>query len=420
MMNRRWSPRSVRIALSALLLSTVAAGANPAFETWQQPVDEVRALWVTRFSLASPEAVAEMVESARAGGFNTLVVQVRGRGDAYYTGSTEPRSEDLAAHPGFDPLEQALRQAHAAGLRVHAWIAVNLVSSAYELPASRQHILYREPQWLMVPRDLAAEMRDVDPRSPVYVGRLARWTRARSNDVEGLYLSPIHPGAAEHVAEVVRELVERYPLDGVHLDYVRYPNADFDYSPAALDAFRDALAPDLTDQQRSVADARERIDPLAYPTLYAERWDGFRRSRLTALVMRLRTMIKSVRPEAAVSAAVVPDAREANTGRLQDWRTWLDQSLIDILCPMAYTHDVELFSRQIAAAQDLAGDVPVWAGVGAYRLSPAATLRQISAARRLGAGGTILFSYDSLVSPPNSASTLADLGRAAFGSAGAD
>lgn len=416
-MNRRViSSRLLRAVLAATLLAATATVAVSALDRWQQPDEEARALWVTRFSLASPEAVAGMVESARAGGFNTLLVQVRGRGDAYYTGTIEPRSEDLAAYPGFDPLDETLRLAHAAGLRVHAWIAVNLVSSAYQLPASRKHIIYREPQWLMVPRDLAAEMRDIDPRSPTYVGRIARWTRARSEQVEGLYISPIHPGAAEHVAGVVAEIVERYPVDGVHLDYVRYPNADFDYSPAALDEFSAAMRPELTDEEIQAAEERQRIDPLAYPSLYPERWDWFRRSRLTALVMRLRTVVKQARPDAAVSAAVVPDARQASQDKMQDWRTWLDQSLIDVLCPMAYTQDVALFSRQIAAAQELAGEVAIWAGVGAYRLSSAATLGHISAARRLGADGMILFSYDSLVSPPNSTSTLAALGRAAFGS----
>ncbi|MGE0043392.1 MAG: glycoside hydrolase family 10 protein [Vicinamibacterales bacterium] len=404
-----------RLVLVTVLALVAAAASLPAARPWTQPDAEVRALWVTRYSLVSPEAVADMVRSAEAGGFNTLLVQVRGRGDAYYAGGLEPRASELAAHPDFDPLAEVLRQAHAAGLRVHAWLAVNLVSSAYDLPASREHIVYREPEWLMVPRDLAVELKDADPRSPTYVGRIARWTRAHSAAVEGLFLSPVHPGAAQYTADVVRDIVERYAVDGVHLDYVRYPNANFDYSRATLAAFRASVLPDLTEPQRQAADARERLDPAAYTDLYPRRWDAFRRSRLTALVMRLRTVVKAVRPDAALSAAVVPDAAAAASEKLQDWRTWLDQSLIDVLCPMAYTQDAAEFSRQVAAARDLAAGTPVWAGVGAYRLSPAETVRHVNAARRLGASGTILFSYDALVSPPNSAATLTELGRAAFG-----
>jgi hypothetical protein len=82
---------------------------------------------------------------------------------------------------------------------------------------------------------------------------------------------------------------------------------------------------------------------------------------------------------------------------------------------MAYTPDVAIFEQQVAAAQQLAGATPGWAGVGAYRMTSAATLSHIAAARRLKAAGVILFSYDALVTPPNSATTLTELGRAAFG-----
>ena len=94
---------------------------------------------------------------------------------------------------------------------------------------------------------------------------------------------------------------------------------------------------------------------------------------------------------------------------------WLDLSLIDVLCPMAYTTDAAVFQQQIAAAMEYAGSRPVWAGIGAYRLPAAQTLQHIAAARKIGTAGIILFSYDALIAPPNSAVTLSELGRAAFG-----
>lgn len=399
----------------AIALAVLCTGGSAVATAPPSPGNaDVRALWVTRSTMASPETINRMVVAAREGGFNTLLVQVRGRGDAYYQSTLEPRASDLTSRPAFDPLRETLTRAHAAGLRVHAWIAVNLVSSAHELPSSRQHLVYRQPDWLMVPREIAVEMLSVDPRSPEYLGRLARWTRAHSGEVEGLYASPIHPWAAVHLAAVVKELVTNYAVDGVHLDYVRYPGDAFDFSRAALQQFKVAMRAELTDDQRRAADAREVLDPLAYPNLYRDEWSAFRRSRLTSLVMRLRTAITEARPEALVSAAVIPDASEAFDRRLQDWRTWLDQNLIDVLCPMAYTTDAEAFERQIAAVKDVAGARPVWAGVGAYRLSSAGTLAHVASARRLGADGVVLFSYESLVTPPNSVSTLAELGRAAF------
>jgi uncharacterized lipoprotein YddW (UPF0748 family) len=376
---------------------------------------DVRALWVTRATLESPLAITRMVAAAKAAGFNTLLVQVRGRGDAYYRSTLEPRAAQLAGHPDFDPLAATVEQARASGLRVHAWVAVNLVSSAVTLPASRDHVVYRHPDWLMVPRALAIELRGIDTRSPEYLGRLARWSRRNNSGVEGLYVSPLHSGAAAHVAAVVKEIVTAYPVDGIHLDYVRYPGPDFDYSRGALQQFREAVQPELTPDERRRMAAREAQDPLAYPHGFPERWAAFRRSRLTALVMRVRSVVKAARPEAVLSAAVIPDAQEAYDSRLQDWRTWLDQSIVDVLCPMAYTPELKQFETQVALVQEYAGGRPVWAGIGAYRLAPPDTLQFIAATRRLGPAGVALFSYDALVAPPYSATTLTEIGRSAFG-----
>ncbi len=396
-------------ALAALIAVTAPLrAANP---------DQTRALWVTRATLTSPEWIKQMVAAAGAGGFNTLLVQVRGRGDAYYAGTTEPRATEIAGRPTFDPLAVVLEEAHAAGLKVHAWVAVNLVSSAVSLPPSRDHVIYRAPEWLMVPRELAAEMKKINLRSPAYLGRLTRWTRAHTAAVEGLYTSPLHPAAQDYAASVLGEIAAKYPIDGVHLDYIRFPNDDFDYSPSAMEQFKASITADLTDRERKEAAAREILDPLAYPNLFPERWSEFRRSRLTSLLIKLRTAVKTARPGAIVSAAVVPDAQMAFDDRLQDWRGWIDQSLLDVICPMAYTTDSDVFEKQITAARAYAGSRPVWAGIGAYQLSPTQTLSHIATANRLGASGIILFSYESLAAPPNSAGSVSELGRAAFGSA---
>ena len=117
--------------VAAVTVSVLAAGPRTS---QPQTIGETRALWVTRSTLATPSGVGALVTAARAAGFNTLIVQVRGRGDAYYRSRLEPRAAELRARPDFDPLAETLRLARAAGLRVHAWVPVNLVSSAVDLP----------------------------------------------------------------------------------------------------------------------------------------------------------------------------------------------------------------------------------------------------------------------------------------------
>jgi uncharacterized lipoprotein YddW (UPF0748 family) len=130
--------------------------------------------------------------------------------------------------------------------------------------------------------------------------------------------------------------------------------------------------------------------------------------------MRLRTVAKQRRPDLVMSAAVYPDPAEAAANRLQDWRMWVDSGWMDVICPMAYTPDTALFASQIALVRQIAGSRPVWAGIGAYRLSSSQTIENIQTARRLGADGVILFSYDSLSGSGRAADRLSSIGRAAF------
>jgi uncharacterized lipoprotein YddW (UPF0748 family) len=335
-----------------------------------------------------------MIRTVSAAGFDTVLLQVRGRGEAFYRSAIDPRAAELS--PDFDPLALAIELGHAAGLSVHAWVNVNLVASPVTLPRSADHVARRHPEWLMVPRALAAELSRAEPQSASYLSTLARWTRSQSNTVEGLYLSPVATEAQDYSVSVLRELVAAYPLDGVHLDYIRYPGESFDFSPAALAEFRSTRLPFTSAGERDRLDAAARRDPTAWTTYLPESWAGFRRDRLTELVERIVTTVSETRPGATVSVAVVPDAAEARDRKGQDWAAWARDGLVDAVCPMAYTTDPTVFARQVASVRQAIGDVPVWAGIGAYRLTAAQTSAHVRLARDGGAAGIVVFSYDSL------------------------
>src|SRR5258705_1826377 len=362
--------------------------------------DEVRALWVRRASLESEDAIRKMVSSAATAGFNTLFVQAI--------------DDAAAAGLAFDPIGETVVQAHAAGLRVHAWVDVSRVALPGELPFARNHVVYQHPEWLMVPRAIAAELIAIDVHSPDYLGRLARWTRNNADRVDGLYISPVQPEVASHLADVVRDLARRYALDGVYLDHVQFPTADFDFGAKSIAAFRGFMRVELPLAERQRIDAIEEIDPFAYPNELPDQWRLFRQSQLTALIARLRTTVKEARPAALVSAAVMSDAAVAARDNLQDWRTWLDNGFLDALCPMASGSDAAQMEAQLAEGHALAGGKPGWAGSGAHRLSQRETLDDIGVARRAGAQGIILFSYDGLISPPKGIDYLSAIGRGAF------
>jgi len=359
------------------------------------PFREVRALWVVRTALVHPDSVRAMVDRAHRGGFNTLLVQVRGRGDAFYLGGREPRAVVLSGQPpDFDPLGLVLREAHARGMEVHAWMNTHLVSSAILLPVDPSHIVNTRPDLLAVPRALATRLNGTDPRDRRYVELLAAHARENATRVEGIYTSPSHPEVKAHLRGVWGDLLRRYPVDGVHLDYMRYPAPDFDHSAATLRAFRDWLAPTRPPAEREGLDGASRGDPLAWVDAHPREWEDFRRMHITGLLEEVVAEVRALRPGIAVSVAVLADREDARRARFQDWGDWLTRGVVDAVAPMAYTPDDLRFREQIRGAVQVGGGSRVWAGIGIYQTTFQGAVTKAGIAREEGAAGLVLFSYD--------------------------
>ncbi|HWS90377.1 MAG TPA: family 10 glycosylhydrolase [Pyrinomonadaceae bacterium] len=365
------------------------------------PAGEVRALWVVRTTLTSKEKIRAMVGAAKENGFNNLIVQVRGRGDAYYRPRWEPRAAALKEQSkDFDPLAFTIKEARGRGLKVHAWVNTNLLANLDELPAEPEHVYNAHPEWLAVPRAVAAELYAVSPTDPRYRARIVEWSKANRGELEGVYTAPAHPAVREHVYSIWMDLLERYDLDGLHFDYVRFASPDFDYSRASLERFRAWLEPRLSAAERRLLDTALKSDPLAAADAYRDQFADFQREQVTSLVERIYYGVKKRRPATVVSASVFANDENAHARRFQDWRRWLAMGVLDVVCPMAYTPDTETFRRQIevAKASAAAAGRRVWAGIGAYRITAESAVEKINAARAVGADGVILFSYDSTLS----------------------
>jgi uncharacterized lipoprotein YddW (UPF0748 family) len=284
---------------------------------------------------------------------------------------------------------------------------------------SPDHLVNAHPEWLAVPRALARELHGVDPRSPRFVTALSRYAAERPRTVEGIYTSPSHPDVRARVRDVWMDLVERYDLDGMHFDYIRYPSVDFDYSAGALDRFRAWVGPRLPPNRIVELDHAAGADPLAWTTALPREWDEFRRSQITSLVAEIYGEVKARRPHLVVSAAVVPDRATAFDQRFQDWEGWLANGILDVAVPMAYTASTPQFGGLVRQARSMAGSRDrIWVGIGAYLDSRSGTLDKIDVARGLDTGGVVLFSYDWLAGEgqgdPNDP-FLRRLGRERFG-----
>ncbi len=374
--------RTPALVLLSLIVFLNSCGSSPR---------ETRAVWVVRDALVSPEAVARVVEDAVHGGFNTLLVQVRGRGDAYYRSDLVPRAEQLAKQPAdFDPLQLTIELARKRGLAVHAWINLLLVSNLSRLPRSKTHVALRHPEWLVLPADLVDRIRRLPAGDARRLSARSRYYR-NNRKADGLFLDPALPEVQDHILDVIRELVSSYEMDGLHLDYVRYPGADPGYGLKALPTFMSlnpeaAGSPASSHSRGAVALVKKDL-PL---------WDQFRRDQVTGLVARIQHEVRQLAPDMLLSAAVVADADLAHDSRLQDWKQWLEAGILDVVCPMAYTPEPAAFEDLIRIARHSSSGSRLWAGIGAYKLDGEGIIQQVRLSRKLGADGFVVFSYNTL------------------------
>lgn len=372
-------PAELRRALSAvaLLLIVACSGLDPSglqhvSSTPASPATgppEYRALWVDAFheGIHSRTEIDRLIATAQRARLNTLFVQVRKAGDAYYSKSLEPRAWDIFAPASFDPLAYLLSRAHAASprLEVHAWVNTFYVGR-------RSRVMYEHGS------DWGNRTRDGSP---------------------GAYLDPGNAAAREYTLQVLLKLVGSYDLDGLHLDFVRYPEGgDWGYSPAAVAAF------DAASGRTDVPDPAD------------EAWKQWRRDQVTALIRDLYRQLGERRSRARLSAALIPwgagpvdDAGWRQTSAyeqvFQDWNAWLKEGILDLAVPMNYDtawaiRPARWFEQWIEWEKDNQRQRRIVIGVGAYFNYPEDTLAQIRralapSARGNRAAGVAIYSYAS-------------------------
>ena len=388
---------SITMANVAVVPAPPEASALPASVTPQPPPEpepvftatpQIRALWIDAFhdGIKTPTQVDTLVRSAHAAGVNTLIVQVRRRGDAYYSRTSEPRVEDPTLQLGFDPLQALIDRARASRprLEVHAWIAtVALWKEQRRPPANPDHTFNRH-----------------GPDAPSEDNWISLNERGQAWDTENYMLDPGHPAAARYVSSVAEELARNYTLDGIHLDLVRYAGVQWGYNPTSLARFNTRYNPTG--------------HPGPLPGQNDARWQQWRRDQVTALVRRVYLDCLAVRPAIKVSAAVIGwgngpvsdatwRATSAYRNVFQDWKAWLEDGIVDLILPMNYDNEAnpeqrEWFDRWIAWERDHQGKRQIAAGVGLFLNTPEAGLAQIRRAlapTRGGArlAGAALYSY---------------------------
>ena len=291
---------------------------------WADGKHEVRAVWLTTIGgLDWPHSYAQsahsiekqknelrdMLDKLQLANINTVLLQTRVRATTIYPSDIEPWDGCMSGipgkTPGYDPLAFAIDECHKRGMELHAWVV--------SIPIGKWN---------------GYGCRQLRKKRPDIVKRIAD---------EG-FVNPEKTAAAEYIASICAEITEKYDIDGIHLDYIRYPET-----------------------------WQGRIDVVKG------------RKNITRIVEKVATEVKARKPWVKMSCSPVGKHDDlarfssygwnARTKVCQDAQKWLADGLMDQLYPMMYFRGNQYFPFAVDWKENDCGKA-VASGLGIYFLSP--------------------------------------------------
>lgn len=315
------------IVISVLLilgLGSLGTGADVAQES---PVVETRGLWLRPPS--DLDTIPAMLDEIRDAGFNAIFVETFYHGFTLYPSKYVPQRPEFK---GTDVLKIFVEEAHKRGLQVHCWI-----ETFYWAVDTQQY-----PQF---------------PKTPLFDGhpdwllKLRDGSTTEKAESAHIFANPAHPGVRKLLINFICELVSQYEIDGINMDYIRYPSGK-----EGMDAGYDEYSRSRFKENWGI-DPLTKIDPAKHQALW-EKWVAWRENQVTFFLKELREALKKQKRKVLLSADIFPGYykdRYHNT-KYQDWRSWIDLRLIDVIIPMAYAMSIDGIKEEIEQVTHYAKD----------------------------------------------------------------
>ncbi len=326
------------IALCLLAISGCVLTGSGRVEDSPKSVVVERGLWITRWDYQSPDDIRRAISDAGSIGMTDIYWQVRGQADAYYPSSREPWGIELLKYnpdpPGFDPLKIAVEECKLHKMKIHAWVNVMPLWKGKQPPRDSSHIFHTNPEWRL--RDAEGNVQKLHDGYVV--------------------VNPVLDEVQDHIVGVIRDIVKRYDVDGIHLDYVRYladeikPGQLMPGDPISLSKYAQATGS---------SSEPSKIDREAY-----QRWV---RSRITDLVERIDQESIANTRGVRLSAAVWRRPDLARDRYLQDAAAWVRDGTVDAVMPMIYTDKHEQYRSDLASWHAEVEQRRVIPGIGVYK-----------------------------------------------------
>jgi uncharacterized lipoprotein YddW (UPF0748 family) len=326
-----------------------------AFCMAQRPLPgEFRAFWCHSAFGVQGVAWDEAIRRLADNGFTAVLPNMLWGGAAFYASKVLPVAPQVASRG--DQIAQCLAACRKHGIQIHVWkVNWNLGQAA--------------------PKEFVNKLRSE--------GRL----QASSDGKEELWLCPSHPAnQALEIASMV-EVARDYDVDGIHFDYIRYPDGDHCFCAGCKERFQRSTGLRVQSWPKDVlADGAAR-----------QAWLDWRRSNITAVVKAVSEQVRAIRPGLKISAAVFSNWAADRDGVGQDWKLWCEKRYVDFVCPMDYTPSNGSFENMVVKQVQWTGGTSCYPGIGVSASSSHfgvdRVIEQINITRRYHTGGFVIFNY---------------------------
>lgn len=317
---------------------------------------QLRGLWLDSGTLAKKNGragVSDFLDLVKKANFNVIFPET------FYKGlSIIPDNQLFIQDHNFnsweeDPLQVLIEEAHLRGIEVHPWVWVFNENTK----GKAERILKQNPEWANKNRK----------------GEIISYHNSS-------WLSPAREDVKKFLQQRYIYLVKNYNLDGINLDYIRFPEeyrGSFGYDQVSVEKFKKIY----------------KLDPFQIKSGSAnfKLWNQFREGLVTEMVKEISTELRKIDSKILISADVIPGRKEARYRALQNWSLWLKKDYLDFVLPMTYTEN--LFSELNNWIKKDRSQInkPLYAGISIFKLTPDQVIDQLQEVNKINPNGMSLF-----------------------------